>query len=492
MSRSSVLSLRLAMLLAMLAFCGAQSVSAQARNPAGLVQQTVTEDEEATEEETAAADEAEDEAALDEVEAQAEEEVADEQSADEQSDEGEAEEAEEEEAEEEVDPAEARKKEMTEEKAELQLEYQLMQQRQQNELAAMELEVKRLEAEMNLARTKLQADLSDMKLEMERFNTEKSREAAMRSRALDGYKIEAEMLAAQNEALKQKLMKVQTESQLEQLTHQAELAGLDREFATADARDKERSRVLRPIDYRRNPYQDGVLYISDRRIPFNGVVTMTLAEYVAERIQFFNNQSKEEPIFIVIDSSPGGSVMAGYRILKAMEASDAPIHVVVKSYAASMAAITTTLAEHSYAFENAIILHHQMAGSVFGNMTELDEQLKLMKEWARRIMVPLSKKLGTTPEQLVDEMYDATVTGDWELFADQAAEKKWVDHIVREVREEAVERRPDENGGRSIMAAITFDGEEQTDAEGRRFKRLPRLAPYDFYMIHNPDQYYRM
>ena len=37
--------------------------------------------------------------------------------------------------------------------------------------------------------------------------------------------------------------------------------------------------------------------------------------------------------------------MAGYRILKAMEASDAPVHVVVKSHAASMAACITTLAE---------------------------------------------------------------------------------------------------------------------------------------------------
>ena len=50
-------------------------------------------------------------------------------------------------------------------------------------------------------------------------------------------------------------------------------------------------------------------------------------------------------IFIVIDTSPRGSVMAGYRILKAMESSDAPVHVVVKSFAASMAAAITTLGE---------------------------------------------------------------------------------------------------------------------------------------------------
>ena len=507
MSRTSVLCWRLSMLLAMLAFCSADSALGQLVGAPTSVLQTETVEEDATDEdaeeqdEDAHEDEGDDEHEGDHDEAAEEEheegdhdedDDADEEEGDDDADDESADDEGEEKEEPKPDPEKERQDKLNKEKAALQLEYQVMQQRQQNELAEMELEVKRLEAEMKLARTQMQADLSDVKLDLERMTTERSLDAARRARALESYKIESEMLAAQNDALKQQLMKVQTESQLAQLEHVAELADIDREISAADARAKERSRVTRPLDYRTNPYQDGVLYISDRRIPFNGVVTTTLAEYVCERIQYYNNQSRDEPIFIVIDNSPGGSVMSGYRILKAMEASDAPIHVVVKSYAASMAAITTTLAEHSYAYENAILLHHQMAGGIFGNMTELDEQYKVMKEWERRIMIPLSKKLGTTPEALVKQMYGATVTGDWELFADHAAERKWVDHVVREIREEAVDRRPGAGGGPSIMAAVTFDGEEEVDAQGRRFKRLPRLLPYDFYMVHNPDEYYRM
>ena len=106
------------------------------------------------------------------------------------------------------------------------------------------------------------------------------------------------------------------------------------------------------------------MVISDRRIPLNGPITNETADYVTTRIHFFNNKDPKLPIFIVIDDSPGGSVMAGYRILKAMEGSDAPVHVVVKSFAASMAAAIATLAKHSYAYPNAVILHHQISAGL--------------------------------------------------------------------------------------------------------------------------------
>ena len=33
---------------------------------------------------------------------------------------------------------------------------------------------------------------------------------------------------------------------------------------------------------------------------------------------------------------------------------------------------------------------------------------------------------------------------------------------------------------------------EQLNADGERFYRLPRLVPYDFYYLYNPDNYYRL
>jgi len=35
------------------------------------------------------------------------------------------------------------------------------------------------------------------------------------------------------------------------------------------------------------------------------------------------------------------------------------------------------------------------------------------------------------------------------------------------------------------------DHSEKTDEKGARYMSLPRLEPFDFYFIYNPDRYYR-
>ena len=112
-----------------------------------------------------------------------------------------------------------------------------------------------------------------------------------------------------------------------------QVAELKGRLELREASDELNDRVVEDIDYVRDPFVDGTLYVTDRRIPLNGPIVYGTAEYVTERIHYFNNQSRELPIFIVIDSSPGGSVMQGYRIVKAIESSPAPVYVVVKSFA---------------------------------------------------------------------------------------------------------------------------------------------------------------
>ncbi|HBE70041.1 MAG TPA: peptidase S14 [Planctomycetaceae bacterium] len=364
-------------------------------------------------------------------------------------------------------------------------------------IAEMEAEMKELKAEAALAKARQDAELNEIKLELERISAEASLESARRKKATATFSLESDLLAAENALLKQKFAKLKQESDLASLENMSVVSEITRDIALADNREKAKSRVLKAIEYKSQPFRGGELHISDRRIPLNGVITARTANYITERIHFFNNQS-DDPIFIVIDDSPGGSVMAGYRILKAMEASDAPIHVVVKSFAASMAATITTLAEHSYAYPNAILLHHQMSSFLSGNMTEQAEQLEVNQEWARRLMGPLCDKLETTPEKFVKEMYENSSTGDWEEFADRACELKWVGNIVSQIREESVVKRPtttNSSGSFIIIGGalepLRFDGTEEVDEQGNRFKRLPRLHPFDCYFVHNPDGYYR-
>jgi len=245
------------------------------------------------------------------------------------------------------------------------------------------------------------------------------------------------------------------------------------------------------ITYLENPLQGKSLVISDRRIELNNVITYTTADHVSERINFYNNKSSELPIFIIIDYNPGGSVMSGYRILKAMKGSQAPVYVVVKSFAASMAAAITTLADKSFAYPNAIILHHQMSYGIRGNLTQQKEMLDESAEWWQRLAGPIAQKMGLTLDEFITRMYENNSDGDWVEFADKAVELKWVDHVIEEIRETSLLRNPDIKFKSTPTIPTRTTLEDEADDKGA-YERLPRLIPFDFYYLYDPYGYYRL
>ena len=230
------------------------------------------------------------------------------------------------------------------------------------------------------------------------------------------------------------------------------------------------------IEYPLEPLVAGVLRISDRRIPFNGIVDETLAKFVCDRIAFYNALDKKAPIFIVIDRSPGGSVMSGYQILQAMESSQAPVYVVVKGYAASMAAIITTMAKQSYVYPQTVVLHHQASTSLSGNQTQLEQQLKWSKIWCERIFVKVANKMGITVDEFVAKMYAAVSTGDWKVLGTEAVKLKWVTNVVERMTEEGVNT----TSTAPALAAIKPEGLNGTTA-------LNPLTPFDIWWIYDPS-----
>ncbi len=361
----------------------------------------------------------------------------------------------------------------------LALENKLQAERLQQETNAMRAEITRLKMERELMTEKLALESAKRQTaiqdELAQLEVEKSRMAQ-----------EGELAKVRAEKLTNELKSVQAQAALEITKLQNDIARIETSEKRAQFTDAQ------PV-FLKNPLKEnGVLIVSDRRIPLNGLITERTADYITSRIQYWNNKDREMPIFIVIDSSPGGSVMAGYRILKAMESSDAPIHVVVKSFAASMAAAITTLAQESYAYPNAVILHHQISSTFSGklNLTEQREFHQESQRWWVRLGTPVAQKMGITPEEFIKQMYTHSSNGDWSEFAEQAKDLKWVNHIVHGIDETAVNRDPDaleaSNAAPKTSALI-----EETDATGNRFVRLPRLNPMDVYFLHNSDGYYR-
>ncbi len=354
------------------------------------------------------------------------------------------------------------------------------------------LEAERLIRDTNairseVARLKLERELITEKLALEAaknqsaLQTELAKLGAEKSRLNE----EGELSKIRAEKLTNDLKSAQTEAAIEINRLQSDIARIE----TTDKRSKFAD--AKPV-FLKNPLKEnGILVISDRRIPLNGLITTTTADYVTSRIQYWNNKDRELPIFLVIDASPGGSVMAGYRILKSMESSDAPVHVVVKSFAASMAAAITTLAKESYAYPNAVILHHQIS-SVLGGQLNLTEQREFHEEserWWQRLGTPVAQKMGITPDEFIKKMYTHSSSGDWSEFGEQAKDLKWVNHIVTGIDETSFTKDPDSvdavSTGRPTAQA------EEIDSSGKPHVWLPRLNPKDVYFIYNSDGYYR-
>lgn len=362
----------------------------------------------------------------------------------------------------------------------------------QNKLAA-----ERLTRETN----EMRAEITRMKMERELLTEKLALEAAKRQ---SGLQQELAAMQAEKERIEQEAMiskakaeKLGHDLKIAQTESSIEIGKLQGELSEIETKEKREAYADMPPVYLKTPLRDdNVLVVSDRRIPLNGVITSATADFITDRIQYWNNKNRELPIFIVIDSSPGGSVMAGYRILKSMESSDAPVHVVVKSFAASMAAAITTLAKESYAYPNAVILHHQISIMTFGqlNLTQQKEMHEESIRWWDRFGTPIANKMGITPDELIKRMYARSSSGDWTEFATEAKKLKWVNHVVEGIDETSVIKNPDaEKSSAPVVSPMRPTAlVEEVDAEGRVFSWLPRLQPKDVYFLYNPDGYYRL
>jgi ATP-dependent Clp protease protease subunit len=366
-----------------------------------------------------------------------------------------------------------------EEKAKAKMEAEQKKLALENALAAEQVKQEHAELRAEVARLKLEKELLTETLALSELQQKQAmakeearfrKETAQLSREANIAKLEAEKLGADLKA--------------KQARFGIELAELDNQLKTIEANKKRSNFADNDPVYLADPLQkDGTLVISDRRIDLNGPIFSDTADHVTERINYFNNKNDSFPIFVVIDNSPGGSVMSGMSILKAMHGSEAPVYVVVKTFAASMAASLTTLAERSFAFPNAIILHHQVMSGTFGNLTETREHTQQLEEWWRRLANPIAKKMGISREEFIEQMYEQTVSGDWTEFADQAKKLKWVDHVVSNIRETALLENPDSPRQRATTSA---------QVENKPLENvIPRLNPKDMLYMYNPDGYYQ-
>lgn len=327
-------------------------------------------------------------------------------------------------------------------------------------------ELRRLEAEAALRAARAEAEAAAA--DAERANL--AREAGL----------VAAKAAAADAASAAARAAAETELRLAQAESALSLAKADANVALLQARRRASEVAPGPVGRPAEPFKDGVLRISDRRVEFNGRVDQALADRVCAEIAFHNNQDAKAPIFLVIDNSPGGSVMAGYQVLRAMETSRAPVHVVVKSSAASMAAVIATLAERSYCFPGTLIMHHQPSFGLQGNLRQLREQYDWSKVWCDRINRQVAAKVGLSLDEFVRRMYAATVTGDWRVTGEEAVRLRWVGTLVDRIQEDGVTALAQPARPQPTVTIVRPATEAAQEI-------LPPALPGDAWLIHEPN-----
>lgn len=343
----------------------------------------------------------------------------------------------------------------------------------------------------------LLADLQKLKWEKEIISEQLALKELKRKRdTIDettAYEDKLVKLQRESTLEKEKVAKLSTEFDAKRLEWDLKKSKLAAEIEVLKVEKKREAYVDSKPVYLDNPLKDdNTLVISDRRIALNGTILPKTADYIATRINYYNNKDSKKPIFLVIDSSSGGSVMAGYRILKAIHGSRAPVYVVLKSYAASMAATIVTLAKHSFAYPNAVMLHHQISSTFYYtrlNLTQQKEFYTESKKWWERLAQPIAKKMGITTEEFIKKMYDKSSDGDWSEFASDAQKLHWVNHIIDRIEETSLLKDP--NSEKEIVAPRPVVAEGISNQK-RSVVYLPRLAPKDMYFLYNPNNYYQL
>ncbi len=370
--------------------------------------------------------------------------------------------------------------ELRAERERIETELSLAEQRRRRDAAGQMIEKEELERQSQIAEARHQASLREIRQRREqRAAATAEREQALAAAQLD---MQEESLNRQRAMTSFTFQQQQKEMQLELAMHESRAVKVERDIAAA--RILARSLVSEPSPRPSQPLVDGVLIISDRRIDINEPIIVGMGSWFERRIAFFNNASTTEPIFVVIDYCPGGSMMEGERMLKAMAASRAPVHVVVKSMAASMAAVLISEAPHSYVLPNAIILHHQPWSFAFGNLAEQKEWVAVFEQWAERLHGGTARRMGLTLEQFYARMYEQSVTGDWQEFGDQAQALGWAQHVIERIQEDDIRQQPeDASPWQQRRGLWAQDGEDR----GERL-RLPRPRPFDFYFLYNRDR----
>ena len=170
--------------------------------------------------------------------------------------------------------------------------------------------------------------------------------------------------------------------------------------------------------------------LQERKLYFNGEVNDMILDCFVKHIYQYNAEDKgipvdeRKPIRIYL-TSPGGSVDAGFELIDAIEASKTPVHTINLGYEYSMGFLIGLAGHERYATKNAKFLMHDGSSFIYNSGGKAQDQMKFNQRVEERI-----KQYVLDHSYLSEEEYDANLRVEWYLFADEAKEKGFIEHII--------------------------------------------------------------
>ncbi len=166
--------------------------------------------------------------------------------------------------------------------------------------------------------------------------------------------------------------------------------------------------------------------LKNNSILLSGPIDDDSANKVILSIRELNKHSKS-PIYLLMDS-PGGSVLAGARIISEMQSSKSPVHTVCLQLCASMSAMILEYGEERYAVDRSIIMFHpaSMASVNVGELDKIVSRLAFVKRYVDKMDFFTATRSGMSYED-----FKAKSSREYWLDAEDAYNSHLIDSIVK-------------------------------------------------------------
>lgn len=154
-----------------------------------------------------------------------------------------------------------------------------------------------------------------------------------------------------------------------------------------------------------------------------GDITKHIMQYNAEDKGIPTDERK--PILLYVASNGGGDVDAGFELIDTILASKTPVYTINLGYQYSMGFLIGLAGHKRYAAQNAKFLMHDGSNLIWNSGAKAQDQMEFQKRVEQRIKQYVIARSNVTSEE-----YDSKLRVEWYLFADEAKEKGFCDHIL--------------------------------------------------------------